>query len=79
MVEPILEVEGLKTHFKLREGVLKAVDGISFPLAPDEVLCIVGESGSGKSVTAQSILRLIDPPGHIVEGRIRNRDKDLLD
>ncbi|HIM46145.1 MAG TPA: ATP-binding cassette domain-containing protein, partial [Alphaproteobacteria bacterium] len=65
MVEPILEVEGLKTHFKLREGMLKAVDGISFSLAPDEVLCIVGESGSGKSVTAQSILRLIDPPGYI--------------
>ena len=78
MVEPILKVEGLKTHFKLREGMLKAVDGISFSLAPDEVLCIVGESGSGKSVTAQSILRLIDPPGHIVEGHVRYRDKDLL-
>ncbi len=78
MVEPILKVEGLKTHFKLREGMLKAVDGISFSLAPDEVLCIVGESGSGKSVTAQSILRLIDPPGQIVEGHIRYRDKDLL-
>ena len=78
MVEPILTVEGLKTHFKLREGVLKAVDGISFSLAPDEVLCIVGESGSGKSVTAQSILRLIDPPGYIVDGRIQYRDKDLL-
>ena len=78
MVEPILQVEGLKTHFKLREGILKAVDGISFSLAPDEVLCIVGESGSGKSVTAQSILRLIDPPGQIVEGHIRYRDKDLL-
>ena len=78
MVEPILKVEGLKTHFKLREGILKAVDGISFSLAPDEVLCIVGESGSGKSVTAQSILRLIDPPGHIVEGHIRYLDQDLL-
>jgi len=78
MVEPILTVEGLKTHFNLREGMLKAVDGISFSLAPDEVLCIVGESGSGKSVTAQSILRLIDPPGHIVEGQIRYGDIDLL-
>jgi oligopeptide/dipeptide ABC transporter ATP-binding protein len=78
MVEPILKVEGLKTHFKLREGMLKAVDGVSFSLAPDEVLCIVGESGSGKSVTAQSILRLIDPPGHIVDGRILYRDIDLL-
>ncbi len=78
MVEPILKVEGLKTHFKLREGMLKAVDGVSFSLAPDEVLCIVGESGSGKSVTAQSILRLIDPPGHIVDGRILYRDFDLL-
>jgi len=78
MVAPILKVEDLKTHFELREGTLKAVDGISFSLAPDEVLCIVGESGSGKSVTALSILRLINPPGHIVEGRIRYRDKDLL-
>ena len=78
MAEPILQVEGLKTYFKLREGMLKAVDGISFSLDPDEVLCIVGESGSGKSVTAQSILRLIDPPGQIVEGRIRYRDTDLM-
>jgi len=78
VVEPILKIEGLKTHFKLREGTLKAVDGISFSLAPDETLCIVGESGSGKSVTAQSILRLIDPPGHIVDGKILYRGKDLM-
>jgi len=78
MAEPILTVEGLKTHFKLREGVLKAVDGVSFSVDADEVLCIVGESGSGKSVTAQSILRLIDPPGQIVEGQIRYRDQDLM-
>ena len=61
MVEPILTVEGLKTHFNLREGMLKAVDGISFSLAPDEVLCIVGESGSGKTTVARCIARLTDP------------------
>ena len=78
MAEPILRVEGLKTQFKLRAGVLKAVDGISFTLEPGKVLCIVGESGSGKSVTAQSILRLVEPPGRVVEGRVLYRDKDLL-
>ena len=78
MPEPILTVEGLKTYFRLRSGVLKAVDGLSFSLAPGEVLCIVGESGSGKSVTAQSIMRLIDPPGEVVEGHIRYGGTDLL-
>ncbi len=78
MAEPILKVEGLKTQFKLRAGTLKAVDGVSFTLEPGKVLCIVGESGSGKSVTAQSILRLIEHPGRIVEGRVIYRDKDLM-
>lgn len=74
----VLKVENLKTHFKLRTGMLKAVDGISFEVEPGQVLCIVGESGSGKSVTAQSIMRLIEPPGRIVEGMIQYRDYDLL-
>ncbi len=78
MKEPILRVENLKTQFKLRVGILKAVDGISFDLYPGRVLGIVGESGSGKSVTAQSIMRLIEPPGRVVEGRILYRDRDLL-
>jgi oligopeptide/dipeptide ABC transporter ATP-binding protein len=71
-------VENLRTHFRLREGLLKAVDGVSFSVAPGKVLCIVGESGSGKSVTALSILRLIDPPGSIENGRILYRDQNLL-
>ena len=78
MSEPILSVRGLKTHFRLRTGTLKAVDGLSFELQAGRVLCIVGESGSGKSVTAQSIMRLIELPGRIVDGAISFRDQDLL-
>ena len=78
MSEPILSVRGLKTHFRLRTGTLKAVDGLSFELQAGRVLCIVGESGSGKSVTAQSIMRLIELPGRIVDGDISFRNQDLL-
>ena len=74
----VLKVKNLKTHFKLRTGTLKAVDGLSFEVEPGRVLCIVGESGSGKSVTAQSIMRLIEQPGRIVDGSIQYRDQDLL-
>jgi peptide/nickel transport system ATP-binding protein len=76
---PLLEVEGLKTHFFTRDGVVRAVDGISFSVAPGETLAVVGESGCGKSVTSLSILRLIaSPPGRIVEGRITFEGRDLL-
>ena len=78
MSAPILRVDDLRTHFRLRTGTLKAVDGLSFELRPGRVLCIVGESGSGKSVTAQSIMRLIQPPGRIVGGAVSYRDRDLL-
>lgn len=78
MTEPVLRVEGLRTHFRVSDGVLKAVDDISFTVESGKVLCIVGESGSGKSVTALSILRLIDPPGKIESGRIFYRGDDLL-
>ena len=78
MSTPILRVDDLRTHFRLRTGTLKAVDGLSFELRPGRVLCIVGESGSGKSVTAQSIMRLIQPPGRIVGGAVSYRDRDLL-
>ena len=78
MAETILRVESLKTHFATRRGTLKAVDGLSFSLEAGRTLCIVGESGSGKTVTSLSIMRLIDPPGRIVEGRILYRDRDLM-
>ena len=79
MSEPLLCVEGLRTSFHLEGGVLRAVNDVSFALEPGRVLGIVGESGSGKSVTALSILRLVDPPGRIEGGRIRFRGRDLLD
>jgi len=67
----LLEVRDLKTHFFTEDGVVRAVDGISYSVARGEVLCIVGESGSGKSVSSLSTMRLIpDPPGRIVAGQI---------
>ena len=75
----ILEVKNLKTFFYTDAGVVKAVDGVSFDLKFGETLGIVGETGSGKSVTALSILRLIQqPPGKIVDGEILFDGKDLL-
>jgi peptide/nickel transport system ATP-binding protein len=71
--EPLLSVRGLKTYFAQDEGTVKAVDGVSFDLYPGSTLGIVGESGCGKSVTARSILRIVDRPGKIVEGEIRFR------
>ena len=73
----VLEVQELQTHFSTRNGVVKAVDGVSFSLAEGQVLGLVGESGSGKSVTGFSILRLVDVPGRIVGGRILFRGLDL--
>src|SRR3954471_2678687 len=69
--EPLLEVNDLRTYFTTEEGTLRAVDGVSFRLARGRTLALVGESGCGKSVTAQSVLRLINPPGRIVGGSIR--------
>jgi peptide/nickel transport system ATP-binding protein/oligopeptide transport system ATP-binding protein len=75
----LLDVQGLKTYFYTFYGVARAVDDVSFQLAPGEVLGLVGESGCGKSVTAQSVLRLVpDPPGKIVHGRILFHGRDLL-
>ena len=68
--EAVLEVKGLKTHFFLDEGVVKAVDGVDLTVRRGETLCVVGESGCGKSVTARSILQLVDRPGRIVEGEV---------
>src|SRR5437868_13775586 len=79
-VEPILEVTDLRTWFFTRDGVVRAVDGVSFHVTPGETLAIVGESGCGKSVTALSILRLIpSPPGRIVSGTIGFAGRNLLD
>jgi peptide/nickel transport system ATP-binding protein len=76
---PLLEIEDLKTHFFTRDGVVRAVDGVSFSVAAGETLAVVGESGCGKSVTSLSVLRLIaSPPGRIVDGRIRFLGQDLL-
>jgi oligopeptide/dipeptide ABC transporter ATP-binding protein len=76
-VTALLEVDGLRTVFPLREGTVRAVDGVSFKLEAGETLGIVGESGCGKSVTALSIMRLLQPPGRIASGSIRFKGKDL--
>ena len=67
---PLLTVRNLKTYFPQDEGTVKAVDGVSFALYPGRTLGIVGESGCGKSITARSILRIVDRPGRIMEGQI---------
>ena len=67
---PLLTVRNLKTYFPRDEGTVKAVDGVSFTLYPGRTLGIVGESGCGKSITARSILRIVDRPGRIIEGQI---------
>lgn len=74
---PTLVVENLATHFQTRDGVLKAVDDVSFQVAPGEILGLVGESGSGKTVTGFSILGLVDPPGYVAGGRILFKGEDL--
>ncbi len=76
MAEPILSVRDLHTHFFQDEGVVRAVDGTSFDLFPGRTLGIVGESGCGKSVTARSILRIVERPGRIVSGEIILRRAD---
>jgi oligopeptide transport system ATP-binding protein len=77
-VSPLLEVKNLKTQFFTREGVVHAVDGVSYSVDTGKTLGIVGESGCGKSVSALSIMRLIpDPPGRIVEGSILFDGKEL--
>jgi peptide/nickel transport system ATP-binding protein len=75
----LLEVEDLRTYFYTRDGVVRALDGVSFSVERGETLAVVGESGCGKSVTALSILRLIaSPPGRIVSGRVAFAGRNLL-
>jgi oligopeptide/dipeptide ABC transporter ATP-binding protein len=78
MSQPILQVKDLRTQFFTDDGVVQAVDGVSFELNPGETLGIVGESGCGKSVTALSILRLIQEPGRIVGGQILFHGSDIV-
>jgi peptide/nickel transport system ATP-binding protein len=76
--ELLLSVENLQTQFRTEEGILRAVDGVSFTISPGETLGIVGESGCGKSVTALSIMRLLAKNASIAGGRIVFEDQDLL-
>lgn len=69
-LEPLLEVTDLKTYFSVREGVVRAVDGLTMTLAKGQTTAVVGESGSGKSITARSVMQLIPKPGKIVGGSI---------
>jgi peptide/nickel transport system ATP-binding protein len=75
---PILDVRDLRTHFFTDAGVVRAVDGVSFTVEAGETVGIVGESGSGKSVTALSLMRLLDEPSRIVGGEVRFRGADVL-
>ena len=78
MTEPILEVKDLCTYFYTDAGIVRAVDGVSFCVYPGQTLGIVGESGSGKSVTAMSIVKLLDEPSRIVEGQILFRGRNIV-
>ena len=78
MTEPTLRVENLRTHFFIRQGVVRAVEDVSFSVGPGMILGLVGESGSGKSMTGYSIMGLVDPPGRVVTGRILLGGRDLL-
>ncbi len=74
----ILKIKDLRTSFFTPSGEVKALDGMSFSINKGEVLGIVGESGSGKSVTAYSILQILAPPGEIVSGSIKYKDRELV-
>ena len=79
MSEALLEIRGLKTHFKTDDGMVRAVDGVDLTIGRGETLGVVGESGCGKTVTAMTVLKLIAmPPGKIVEGRILWQGRDLV-
>ena len=77
----VLAVRDLRTYFHLPEGALKAVDGVDLTIEPGQTVGVIGESGSGKSVTAQSILQIVTPPGAIESGEIilRRSDGRLVD
>jgi oligopeptide/dipeptide ABC transporter ATP-binding protein len=78
MAAPLLQVDELRVRFTTEDGIVRAVDGVSFDLREGEVLAIVGESGCGKSVTAQTLLGLTRSPNARIEGSVRYRDRELL-
>ncbi len=75
---PVLDVENLQVAFRTEKETVRAVDGVSFSVSPGETLGVVGESGSGKSVTARSILRLVESPGEILGGSVRYRNPEAV-
>jgi peptide/nickel transport system ATP-binding protein len=77
MTQPVLSVRDLKVEFVTRRGILRAIDGVSFDIAPGEVLGVVGESGAGKSLTGTAIIGLIDPPGRISGGEVLLQGKRI--
>ncbi|MFT2019117.1 ABC transporter ATP-binding protein [Streptomyces sp. 796.1] len=76
---PLLDVRDLQVEFRLRDGVVKAVSGVSYQVRAGETLAVLGESGSGKSVTAQAIMGILDsPPGYVTGGQVLFQGRDLL-
>jgi len=79
VTQRLLDIRGLKTHFKTDDGWLHAVDGVDIAIDRGETVCVVGESGCGKSVTAMSVLKLLPmPPGRIVDGQILWQGRDIV-
>ena len=76
-VSALLEVEGLRTEFRLRHSTVVAVDGVSFEVSPGECVGLVGESGCGKTTVGLSIMKLLPNIGHVTAGRIRLQGRDL--
>ena len=77
-IEPLLEVHNLSVEYQAPEGAVRAVDNISFDIAPGEVFGLAGESGCGKSTVALAILRLLGPPALITSGDVHFRGQDIL-
>ncbi|HEV7372195.1 ABC transporter ATP-binding protein [Arenibaculum sp.] len=78
MTAPVLEVRDLTTEYRMKAGIVRSVNGVSFSLGAGEILGLVGESGSGKSVTGLSIMGLIEPPGRVAGGSIRLQGEELV-